>query len=159
MDPEEGYVRYHNKGEDHWTGQISEPLLTPRRIQIMRFQGYEFEKDYSSIPNLEIPKPPKKLPRGITKKSQMSEDITYVLCPDRTCGLFWEKDFFACEGHCPRKSEEKLVVICKDCNNLLVLPANHSAMQRLDHKCQGIGCRFRLRSSSHNQLIYKLPKD
>jgi hypothetical protein len=158
MEPKEGYVRYRNKKEDHWTGLISESLLLPRKIQIMRFQGYEFEKDYSHIPPLEIPSPPRGIKVRNLDTSNMQEDTTYVVCPDRTCGLFWENDIGGvCENHCPKKDKRKLVVVCHDCESLLVLPDNHSCMQRLDHDCKNMGCKFRLRSHTL-QLMYKMPK-
>jgi hypothetical protein len=158
MESQEGYVRYKQKNETRWTARISEVLLTREEIQKMRFQGYEFEKDYSLIPDLVIPEPPKELEYKKIKKSEMREDCVYVLCPDKKCGMFWHKDFFACEGHCPKEDKQDLLVICKDCDNILHLGSNHSSFQRLDHKCRGIGCKFRLRSSSNFKLIYDVPE-
>ena len=159
MERKKGYERYKEKGNESWNCSISESLLTPEKIKIMRFQGYEFEKDYSHIPNLEIPKPPKNLNYKPIKKSEMTEDTTYILCPDKKCGLFWYEPFFACEGSCPKKDLEKLVVICKDCDKLLVLDSDHSAFCRLDHNCnEHNSCKFRLRKSTNHILIYALPK-
>jgi len=158
MEAREGYVRYKKKGKPYWDGSMPESHLNKEEIQIMRFQGYEFEKDYSHIPDFKIPKPPKNIKYKPIKKSEMSEDVTYILCPDKNCGLFWYEPFFACEHHCPKKNLEKKVLICKDCDKLLVLESDHSSMQRIDHECKGIGCKFRLRNSCNHRIIYSLPK-
>lgn len=159
MEPKEGYVRYRKKGEDNWNGLMQESLLTPRAIQVMRFQGYEFEKDYSHIPPLEIPRAPKGLKLEKLSTENMQEDTTYVVCPDRRCGLFWEPDLGgACEHYCPHQAKRKLVLVCHDCESLLVLHEGHSSMQRIDHDCSKGGCKFRLRGSNPLQITYKMPK-
>lgn len=159
MEAKPGYVRYREKGEDNWNGLMQESVLNPRKIQVMRFQGYEFEKDYSHIPPLEIPKAPSGIKTEKLSTSNMREDITYVVCPDRKCGLFWEPDLGdVCECYCPHKAKRKLVLVCHDCESLLVLREGHSSMQRIDHDCSGGSCKFRLRGSNTLQLTYKMPE-
>jgi hypothetical protein len=64
----------------------------------------------------------------------VDKDTNYIVCPDRTCKLFWEKDcYIPCEFDCPKKTELKKVIRCT-CGELIILSGNHSPLQRVDHK-------------------------
>jgi len=158
MEQKKGQVRYRTRGETNWSGRMPDSLLTPETVQIRRFQGYEFEKDFSHIPDLQIPKPPKDFHYKQPKKSELKKDITYILCPDKKCGLFWHESFFACEYNCPKKDLEKKVMVCGCCMDTIVLESNYSLMRSVRHNCKDGKNPLLFRSSRHYEIIYKLPK-
>jgi len=157
----EGYTRYRLKNEDYWSGRMSSSLLTTDQIQVMRFQGYIFEKDFSNIPNLEVKKPPKiKIKR--LKKSELELDANYYLCPDKTCGLFYDEKFSTppCEHYCPQKDKLEKMIVCPSCKEPMYLPGNHSSWERVQHAgCpSGHETLVWTRMSTKCQLIYQKPK-
>ena len=159
MEPRIGYVRYKRKEEQNWTGEISEELLTPKEIQIKRFQGYIFEKDYSSVPDLKIPKPPKTFKYQTLKNSDLETGVTYILCPNKKCGLFWLDSFFACSHYCPKQKEQKKMVACTRCKKPIVLPGDSCCMERIDHTCKDGWTPLQFQSGSKFRIIYDLPND
>ena len=94
--------------------------------------------------------------KGITKKSDMKEDITYILCPDPSCQLFFKPDCnIPCENNCPKQGEMKKIVFCR-CGRVIVLNGHHCWMQRVD--CNDCGASLFFRMSGKYQLIYERPR-
>ncbi len=162
MEKEEGYVRYRGKGEEKWTGRIQKDLLTPEKIQLWRFMGDIFEEDFSNIPELEIPKPPKNRGKTIMKKSELEDGVNYIICPDKKCGLFWDERFGegrACESYCPKKEKMEKMIICHNCNEPIYLEPNHFMLKRVDHHCKdGRNPSMFTRMNGIYHLLYKRPK-
>ncbi|KKR41210.1 MAG: hypothetical protein UT75_C0001G0114 [Candidatus Yanofskybacteria bacterium GW2011_GWE2_40_11] len=85
----------------------------------------------------------------------MKPGVTYIICPDKKCKLFWEPSVLVpCDGHCPRQSEQKLVIICRACEQNIVLDGGHFKIRRVDCKCGGSNFG---RMSGKYHLLYKLP--
>jgi hypothetical protein len=160
--PEEGYTRYRLKDEDYWCGSMSSSLLTPEKIQVMRFQGYIFDADFSNISDLKITSPPKeakKMPR--LKKSELEENVNYILCPDKKCGLFWDERFerIACESNCPYQDKMQKMVVCSACKEPIYLLGDNHPFQRVEHiDCpSGHNTMMFTRMSPKYRLIYQKP--
>ena len=93
--------------------------------------------------------------KGIIKKSDMKEDITYILCPDPSCQLFFKPDCMVpCENNCPKQDEMKKLILCK-CGEIVELPGEHGWMFRVDCEC---GASLFDRMSGKYQLIYERPR-
>ena len=94
------------------------------------------------------------------KISEMDDDTTYLLCPDKKCKLFWdETQRMPCEDNCPRQDKLIKMIICRGCHGLIELPGNHHMICRVDHNCPD-GRRvsnFHRMSGKYN-LLYKKPK-
>jgi hypothetical protein len=95
------------------------------------------------------------------KKAEMKENVTYVICPKKTCRLFWDVTGpIPCEGHCPHEDKQKLVILCHNCEEMIVLPGGTHIFVRIDHQCKGQGgvaSNFRMSGVYH--LLYKIPKN
>lgn len=95
------------------------------------------------------------------KISELADDRTYIICPDRTCKLFWEPDVLcSCEGKCPKQEEQKLVVKF-DCGHIVVLPGGDSWARRIDHFCPDnqwpATASSYVRMSLRYTLLYDMP--
>jgi hypothetical protein len=160
MERKEVYVRYKSQDENHWTGSISRELLTVRRIQEMRFQGYEFEEDLSKVPDLNIPKPPKRFKYKPLKKSELLPDFTYILCPDKKCGLFWyrlEVNTLPCERDCPKKDLEKKIVACPYCKDIIIIAGDDSTLRGVSHMHDD-GSTPEIFRKRRYKIIYDMPE-
>jgi len=59
--------------------------------------------------------------KGILKKSELEEKITYIVCPDLTCKLFFcETRTCPCIFECPMKEKERFLFLCPFCKGLIV---------------------------------------
>lgn len=161
MEKLEGYVRYKGKKDSVWTGRISKDYLTTEMIQVMRFEGNIFEEDFSYIHDLEIPPPPKTRSLRRLKKSELEQDVNYILCPDKKCGLFWDPRFrMACESYCPQKEKMEKMVACGNCGEPIYLGSEHSTLQTVHHLCKdGRNSINFTRMRGNYKIIYKRPKD
>ena len=95
------------------------------------------------------------------KESDLEKDITYLLCPDRKCNLFYDTTRATpCERNCPKQKELTKIIKCQSCNEIIELPGDHFTMCRIDHKCdprwEGTASNFRM--SGKYILIYKRPE-
>lgn len=158
---QEGYVRYRSKEASCWNGRMSRNLLTPEMVQVMRFQGYVFEEEFSDIPDLEIKQPPENVNIRRLKKSELELDVNYILCPDRKCGLFYDEKFpsVACESYCPNKDKMQKMIVCPNCREPIYLPGNHSPAQRVQHEdCpSGVSPLIWTRMSNKYRILYGKP--
>ena len=93
------------------------------------------------------------------KKSELETGVTYFLCPDKECELFWSLGSFPCESNCPYQDKLVKIIKCGNCGDMIELPGNHSQFLRIDHKCpserEAVACNFRM--SGKSQIIYKKP--
>lgn len=100
-------------------------------------------------------KKPKRL-----KKAEIKRDGTYFLCPDSSCKLFWEPNCMVpCERGCPKQDELVKIILCV-CGEMVELPGNHSAFNRVDHRCSNgyIASNFQ-RGNHKYYLIYEKPEE
>ncbi len=92
------------------------------------------------------------------KVSELKSRVTYILCPDKTCRLFWQTDGpFPCEGHCPHEAKQKLIIRCHNCDGMIILDGGHCILCNIPHDCPN-GDRpicFRMDHAYH--LLYELP--
>lgn len=93
------------------------------------------------------------------KRSEMRDDTTYILCPDKSCKLFFEPDCtIPCESECPKESEMKKLVLCS-CGEIVVLDGDHFSVLRVDHNCaNGNTASNFCRMSGKYHLIYEVPE-
>ncbi len=156
-----GHVRYKKFGERDWNGSISRSRLTDDEIKVMRFQGYIFEEDFSYIPPLEIPNPPKSIKVKSLKKCELVEKATYYICPNKKCGLFWDKRFKGCpcEHHCPSGEKLEKMMVCSSCKEPIYLPEDHNITRRVSHTCKDGKSPFLLRDYSISVILYERPHD
>ncbi len=92
------------------------------------------------------------------KASELKDDVTYIICPEKSCRLFEVRGpERSCDGKCPFQEKQKLVVGC-DCGGMVVLPGGHKSWYRVDHPHPegGVGSTF-ARMSGKYFLLYKLP--
>jgi hypothetical protein len=160
MEKKEGHVRYKHKRDSDWTGNVARDILTNEQIQLRRFMGDIFEEDFSYIPELVIPSPPKERGKTKLKKSELEKDVNYILCPDKSCGLFWDERFkMACESYCPQKEKMEKMIVCHNCKEPIYLPHNHSSLCRVDHLCEDKRTPAMFtRMSGKYHLLYQKPK-
>jgi hypothetical protein len=92
--------------------------------------------------------------------SDLKTGITYLLCPDKDCGLFWDTSGrFACEHNCPRQADLTKILLCS-CGKMIELPGDHHEFARVDHKCSNGSTTINFsRMSGKYQLIYKKPEE
>ena len=160
MEKKEGYVRYKHKKDSDWIGRVLRDTLTLEKIQLWRFMGDIFEEDFSHVPDLVIPKPPKDRGKTRLKKSELEKDVNYILCPNKSCGLFWDERFTkACESHCPKKEKMEKMIACNNCNEPIYLPQDHMTSCTVNHKCgDGYNPLMFTRMSGKYHLLYQKPK-
>jgi hypothetical protein len=94
-------------------------------------------------------------------KDEMKVNVTYIICPEKTCRLFWDtitEGALSCDGYCPFKSKLQLAIICHNCLEIITLPGNHSMWARIDHKCPNGDLAGNFRMSGKYHLLYKLPE-
>ena len=84
------------------------------------------------------------------KISQLEEDIIYLLCPNKTCNIFFDDSYkyTPCNHHCPMPDKLLKIVKCKICKDMIELPETYNSWQRIDHACKkydkfnGVGSSF-----------------
>lgn len=78
--------------------------------------------------------------------------LTYIICPEKSCRLFWDTSRFCpCERDCPKIGEMKKAVICFRCLQVIILDGNDSWAKRIDCQC---GASTFCRMSGRYQLVY-----
>jgi len=88
----------------------------------------------------------------------MKVGITYIICPNKKCKLFWDTSRpCPCDGNCPYKDRMKFAIICHNCGEIIVLPGTHNAWQRIDHHCPDGKVASNFRMSGKYCLLYKMP--
>lgn len=93
------------------------------------------------------------------KKGEMEVNVTYIICPEKSCKLFWNPEGSCpCDGNCNFENQLKFAIICHSCREIVVLPGNHHMFQRIDHKCPDGRLAANFRMSGKYHLLYKLPK-
>lgn len=93
------------------------------------------------------------------KKTELLNDTTYLLCPDKTCKLFWDVTRYTpCESNCPMQDRLIKIIICQRCREVVELRGNHFSWDRVDHDCpDGGGCMNFQRMSGKYELLYEKP--
>jgi hypothetical protein len=93
-------------------------------------------------------------------KSELEPDVTYLLCPDKDCKLFYDTSrIMPCESDCPGQDELVKIIQCHGCEELIELPGDHHMMRRVDHNClDGNRASNFSRMSGRYQLIYEKPE-
>jgi hypothetical protein len=77
--------------------------------------------------------------------------LTYIICPDRSCRLFWDTSRYCpCEADCPKVGEMKKAVICFHCSQITVVDGD-SPRFRIQCQC---GASTFCRASGRYQLVY-----
>ena len=91
----------------------------------------------------------------------MDAQTTYLLCPDRTCRLFFDTTRRTpCEHDCPLEKLLVKIIKCHNCGELIELEGNHNYLRRVDHACSGGRCAANFqRLSGTYQLIYERPRE
>jgi hypothetical protein len=102
---------------------------------------------------------PKNVDYTPIKKSEMEKGITYLLCPDKNCDGFWHERDFPCEYHCPKIESLKKILFMGKEENLVILPGDHSCMQRVEWTDRLGRKPFTLRSSYRHHLMYEMPTE
>ena len=83
----------------------------------------------------------------------MKNGVTYILCPNRKCKLFYSPScYIPCEQGCPNKEKLKKIIKCSVCCSIIKLDWNQSTLQRVDCNC-GV-CHFRTSGKYHR--IFKI---
>lgn len=56
---------------------------------------------------------------------KLEKNVTYIICPEKSCTLFWEATGpCPCDGSCPYQEKQKLLIICGGCNEIILLPVD-----------------------------------
>jgi len=93
------------------------------------------------------------------KKYEIETDITYLLCPDKKCKLFYDATRpIPCEDQCPKQKGLIKIIKCINCEELIELPGNHFIWGRIDHNCPDKRTAGNFRMSGKYVLIYERPK-
>ena len=89
----------------------------------------------------------------------LKTDTTYIICPEKTCQLFWDTGTpFPCDGHCPFQERQKLMVLCPNCHARIMLSGGSSRWQRINHQCPDgrVSANF-CRMNGKYHLLYEVP--
>ncbi len=93
------------------------------------------------------------------KKSDMNNQTTYLLCPNKLCTLFFDNTHMViCEENCPHQEELRKLILCQACKEIIILSGAHNSLYRVDHNCANgkKACNFQ-RMSGFYRLIHKFP--
>lgn len=94
------------------------------------------------------------------KRTEMRVGITYVICPNKKCKLFWDTSRYCpCDGNCPWKDRLKFIIICHNCGQMIILSGDHHLWQRIDHLCPDGRKAGNFRMSGKYHLLYKIPAE
>lgn len=93
------------------------------------------------------------------KKSEMKPKITYIICPERTYKLFWDMTRACpCDGHCPFEEKQKLLVLCSNCNEMIILDGDYHLWMSIRHG-PPTGCFATIfRIGNTYRLLYEVPE-
>ncbi len=98
--------------------------------------------------------------KRILKKSELKENITYIVCPDPTCKLFFcETRACPCILECPMREKEKLIFLCPLCREPIIHDGYFNPyFQHITHECTDTG-RHPIIFATDNpfRLLYKIP--
>ena len=94
---------------------------------------------------------------NLIKKNEMKEDITYILCPDKTCNIFFDENKL-CEYDCPLKEKAKKLFYCKKCKKIEEKPLTET-IHRLDHLCMNNTLASIFPNKKHYIIIHEFPKE
>jgi len=78
------------------------------------------------------------LEKGLINKEDMKQRQVHLLCPDKDCNLFSDKDnpTYYCERECPRKDELSLVFSCVKCSEPIFVPIDYGSCRPIrGHIC------------------------
>jgi len=71
------------------------------------------------------------------KTLEMKEGVTYILCPDKKCGLFNSgRGALPCIGECPKKEKIKFFILCINCKEVIELSGDWSRCMAVRHNCR-----------------------
>jgi len=94
-------------------------------------------------------------------KEDMETDTTYLLCPDQSCTLYWEKldQWCPCESECPLQDQLIKMIRCH-CGEVVELRGDHFMCCSVGHPSpDGLGgrcCSF-ARMTGKYHLLYERP--
>jgi hypothetical protein len=92
------------------------------------------------------------------KKSEIQKDVTYLLCPDSSCKLFYEEGrTIPCEDKCPKEKDLVKIIKCV-CGELVELPGDYSVLRSVDHSCANGEIAGNFRMTGSYVRIYKRPE-
>lgn len=97
---------------------------------------------------------------GVLKKSELKEGITYIMCPDLTCKLFFcTTRVCPCISECPMKEKEKLIFLCTLCKEPIIHDGYFNPrLQRVSHECPDTGMHSTIFAMDNPlRLLYKIP--
>jgi len=93
--------------------------------------------------------------------SELKTDITYLLCPDESCKIFFESsNKLSCEYECPKQNDLIKIIVCRFCKDTIELPGRHTPFYRIDgknHKCKDGTAPSFIRQSIKYEIIYQRP--
>lgn len=91
-------------------------------------------------------------------QQNLQREVTYLLCPDRECKLYYDtSSVLACESNCPKQDELVKIIVCHGCNEAIELAGDHHKYQRVDHACPTGSVAANFRMSGRYFLLYELP--
>jgi len=99
---------------------------------------------------------PRKYTKYVLSKKEMDSNTTYILCPDRSCKLFYSPEYpFPCEYNCPKKNKLEKIIKCRNCGEPIHLCGDHHMLCRVDHACpDGRHASNFQRMSGRYRLVY-----
>jgi len=87
----------------------------------------------------------------------MEVGVTYIICPNPKCKLFWDTTSYCpCEDRCPWAEKEKFVVLCPFCRDIIVLDSDYKLWQSVTHVCADNSHPFFFRKT-HYHILYEMP--
>ena len=94
------------------------------------------------------------------KYSDLEENITYLLCPDKNCDLFWKQNCTCiCEYECPNVNDLKKILYIKHTNELIILNGDYSAFRTVDFKSKDGFSSIYFRNSERHRIMHHMPID
>jgi hypothetical protein len=103
---------------------------------------------------------PEKINYSTPNRSELKEGVTYLLCPDRKCDLFWDESVSTpCESDCPNVKDMRKIIYIEAEDQVVVLSGSHHLFKRVEFNTDDgrTPCYFRRGKEYH--LIYGMPKD
>ncbi|MEW6617152.1 MAG: hypothetical protein AB1333_01905 [Patescibacteria group bacterium] len=97
---------------------------------------------------------------GVLKKSELKEGVTYIVCPDPMCKLFFCKTRRCpCISECPMKEKRKLIFLCPFCNDLIIHDGCFNPyIQHITHECVDTGMHpIFFAMDNPLRLLYEIP--
>ena len=93
------------------------------------------------------------------KISDLETGVTYLLCPEKSCKLFFDtsQNDRPCENRCPYQEKLRKIIKCLYCSDLIDLPGNYSMAQTVSHECENGNRPVMVRERTYVR-IYKRPQ-